>query len=75
MTEKAGKALSTNWADSKAPTIVESSQKGGYGGQAVEGGENADGQNHKGGYGGANVGDEADSQYGGKGGYGGAEVL
>lgn len=76
MTDKAGKTISTDWTSAgKTPTIVESSLKGGYSGVAVEGGENADGLNHKGGYDGVNVGDEADNPQGNKGGYTGTEVL
>ena len=75
LSEKAGRKVSTNWTGDKAPTIVETSAKNGYSGSAVEGGENADGQSHKGGYGGANVGDESDNPYGGKNGYSGGEVI
>ena len=75
MTDLGGKIISTDWEGGKAPTIVESSMKGGYSGQAVEGGENADGQNHKGGYNGATVGDQVDNPSGQKPGYSGAEVL
>lgn len=76
MTYKAGKTIITDWTGAgKAPTIVESSLKGGYSGVAVEGGENADGLNHKGGYGGANADGSVDNPQGNKGGYTGTEVL
>ncbi len=76
MTECSGKAIITDWTTSgKAPTIVEASAKLGYGGVAVEGGENADGENHKGGYDGSNVDDQdVDNPSGNKPGYGGKEV-
>lgn len=76
LSAKAGKRVKTNWTNAgKVPTIVTSSMKYGYSGQAVEGGETADGKTNKGGYGGANVGDESDNPSGSKPGYGGAEVL
>lgn len=76
MSEKAGKTIRTGWTgEGKVPTIVETSSKSGYSGQAVEGGENADGQSHKNGYGGVTVGDQVDDPQGSKGGYTGTEVL
>ena len=76
MTEMAGMIIGTDWtADGKVPNILGNSMKGGYSGQAVEGGENADRQNHKGGYNGATVGDQVDNPSGQKPGYSGAEVL
>lgn len=77
MTECGGVAIHTDWtSDGKTPTIVEASAKLGYGGVAVEGGENADGENHKGGYDGANVDDQdVDNPSGNKPGYGGKEVI
>ena len=76
MTSCSGQAIFTDWTSSgKTPTIVEASAKLGYGGVAVEGGENADGENHKGGYDGANVDDQdVDNPSGNKPGYGGKEV-
>ena len=76
MTECGGVAIHTDWtSDGKTPTIVEASAKLGYGGVAVEGGENADGENHKGGYTGGNVDDQdVDNPSGNKPGYGGKEV-
>lgn len=76
MSGKAGKNIRTGWTgDGKVPTILETNLKSGYSGQAVEGGENADGQSHKAGYGGVTVGDQVDDPQGDKNGYTGTEVL
>ena len=76
MASCSGKAIITDWTGpGKTPTIVEASAKLGYGGVAVEGGENADGKNHKGGYSGGNVDDQdVDNPSGNKSGYDGKEV-
>ena len=67
-----GKYYWTNWADK---TLVQPSLKEGYNGEAVTGGENSDGTNHKPGYNGGDVEGSRDNPTGKKRGYGGQDVA
>lgn len=71
-TMAAGNWYYINWA---TKTLVQYSSKPGYNGQAVTGGENADGTNHKGGYNGVNADGSVDNPTGNKGGYNGTDVM
>lgn len=68
----AGNWYYINWS---GKTLVQLSSKPGYSGQAVTGGENANGNSGKAGYGGANADGENENPTGNKNGYGGTEVL
>ena len=69
-----GTNYTTDWSKQEiVPAAV--SDKGGYNGSAVSGGENADGKNHKGGYNGQSVDGEVDNPTGDKSGYTGWEVY
>lgn len=68
----AGNWYYINWS---GKTLVQVSSKPGYSGQAVTGGENANGNSGKAGYGGANADGENENPTGNKNGYGGTEVL
>ena len=69
-----GTNYTTDWSKQDiVPAAV--SNKGGYNGSAVSGGENADGKNHKGGYNGQSVDGEIDNPTGNKSGYTGQEVY
>lgn len=67
-----GKWYYTDWS---TKTAIQYSSKVGYNGQAVTGGENADGKDRKGGYNGVNADGENENPTGNKGGYSGTEVL
>jgi hypothetical protein len=67
-----GKWYYTDWT---SKTAIQYSSKVGYNGQAVTGGETADGKDGKGGYNGANADGSNDNPTGNKGGYSGTEVL
>lgn len=67
-----GRYYWTNWA---GKNLVQPSAKNGYNGDAVTGGENTDGTNHKGGYSGSNADGSVDNPTGNKNGYNGTDVL
>ncbi|MCR4566127.1 MAG: hypothetical protein K5651_08580 [Bacteroidales bacterium] len=69
--------VSGNWyyTDWTSKTAAQYSSKVGYNGQAVTGGETADGKDGKSGYNGANADGTDDNPTGNKGGYNGTEVL
>lgn len=68
----AGNWYYTDWS---TKTAIQYSSKVGYAGQAVTGGETADGTDRKTGYNGVNADGEDENPTGNKGGYSGTEVL
>lgn len=73
-TVESGISYTTDWS-SQRPTINQISAKYGYNGNAVEGGENADGLSHKGGYNGNNADGTSDNPLGSKPGYNGNDIY